>query len=213
MFQKRKINWPSKSLAISIIWSVLLFSISIAINSFANDYANRVAQNTVTDLILSNTAVWNVGWITTYGVFALIILLLAVLIVRPKQIPFTLKTMALFVITRAVFMSLTHIAQFTPQAPLRSSEFFNFFGGGNQGGLFFSGHTGLPFLLALIFWKYKKLGLTFLFVSIIFGVSLLLGHFHYSIDVFGAFFITYTIFILAKRFFAKDLLLFELTPQ
>ena len=32
----------------------------------------------------------------------------------------------------------------------------------------------------------------------------LLGHFHYSIDVFAAFFIAYGIADLAKKFFAKE---------
>ncbi|MBI3904685.1 MAG: hypothetical protein HY309_03785 [Pseudomonas fluorescens] len=43
-----------------------------------------------------------------------------------------------------------------------------------------------------------------LFFSVLFGISVLLGHLHYSIDVFGAFFITYSIFCLAKKFFPKD---------
>jgi len=39
-------------------------------------------------------------------------------------------------------------------------------------------------------------------------VAVLLGHIHYSIDVFSALFITYGIFVIAKKVFARDYLLF-----
>jgi membrane-associated phospholipid phosphatase len=41
-------------------------------------------------------------------------------------------------------------------------------------------------------------------VSFILGASVLLGHVHYSIDVFAAPFMTYTIFVIAKKFFPKE---------
>ncbi len=40
--------------------------------------------------------------------------------------------------------------------------------------LFFSGHTGAPFLLALIFWKQPALRAVFLGASGVFAVSVLL---------------------------------------
>ena len=78
----------------------------------------------------------------------------------------------------------------------------------NGNDLFFSGHTGLPFLLALIFWENKKLRFLFLGFSVLFAVVVLLGHLHYSIDVFAAYFITYTIFHICKFLFKKDWQLF-----
>lgn len=62
----------------------------------------------------------------------------------------------------------------------------------------------MPFLMALIFWDDKYARFISIFASIIFDVSMLLGHLHYSIDVFSAFFIAYTIFVMAQKIFAKD---------
>jgi hypothetical protein len=75
---------------------------------------------------------------------------------------------------------------------------------GSGDDLFFSGHTGFPYLMALIFWNTKPLRWLFLAASIFFGGAVLLGHLHYSIDVFSAFFITYGIFNIAIRLFKND---------
>lgn len=72
------------------------------------------------------------------------------------------------------------------------------------GDLFFSGHTGAPFLLALMFWKDPRLRLTFLAATALFGAAVLLGHLHYSIDVFAAFFISYGIHDLARFVFRRE---------
>ena len=72
--------------------------------------------------------------------------------------------------------------------------------------LFFSGHTGAPFLMALVFWPHKRLRYIFLAWSGFFAVVVLLGHIHYTIDVLSAFFITYGIYHIALHFFPKGLL-------
>ena len=70
--------------------------------------------------------------------------------------------------------------------------------------LFFSGHVGLTFLVALLFWDTPVLRYIYLSMSIVFAVVVLLGHLHYSIDVFAAYFITYTIFVIARNIFKSD---------
>ena len=128
---------------------------------------------------------------------------------KPKYIPFVSKTIALFLFIRAAFISMTHIGPF-PQRdliPIGSKIITALIGGSSD--LFFSGHTGLPFLMALIFWKNKKLRITFLAISGILGAAVLLGHIHYSIDVFSSFFITYSIYHLAKEIFPSDYHIFH----
>lgn len=177
---------------------------------FVSGYVTRVSSESVTDVILSNTRVYDVGGIFVWGSIILVIVGLLVLLRRPNHMPFVVKSIATFTLIRSVFVSLTHISPF-PTRAIIDSAFFNsevFRGIFTGNDLFFSGHTGVPFLLALIFWENKTLRIIFLSFSIMFAFVVLLGHLHYSIDVLSAYFITFTIFHLCKYIFKKDWQLF-----
>lgn len=201
---KHRTHWRDQSFYISTLWAGLLMSMSVIINNAANNYAVLRGKNPVTDIVLSNVRVFNVDYVVNYGPLLIFILVFIILFLRPSAIPFTVKSLALFIFIRAGFISLTHLGQFEPQLILSTNDLLNFLGGGNSGGLFFSGHTGVPFLLTLIFWDNKILRWGFGVISIVLGTAMLLGHLHYTIDVVGAFFITPTIFYLAQKFFKRD---------
>jgi hypothetical protein len=185
----------------SSLAGVLLLVVALVTNHYAGLYAFESASNAVTDIILSNIHAFDVDMIFIYGPVLFWAFVAYTLIRRPATIPFTLKSVAVFIFVRALFISLTHIGPFPEHIEL-TNRFFLFFSTGSD--LFFSGHTGLPFLLALVFWKDTWLRITFILTSIFFGVIALLGHLHYSIDVAGAFFITYTIFHISRYFFPSD---------
>lgn len=191
-----------KQFFLSFVFSLLLLSASLVFNYEAGLYATERASNAVTDIILSNIPVFDVDGLFIYGAIVFWAFIIGVLLYKPQTIPFILKGIALFVIIRSVFISLTHIGPFPDQIALAPGNLIDRFAFG--GDLFFSGHTGLPFLLSVFFWKDKILRSIFLGASFVFAVVVLLGHLHYSIDVLAAFFITYTIAVLAKKFFAKD---------
>ncbi|HQU07993.1 MAG: hypothetical protein B7X04_03185 [Parcubacteria group bacterium 21-54-25] len=193
----------------TLIISALALIASFGINLAAIAYATERASNTVTDIILSNVPLFDVDRLFVYGTFLFAGFVVIFLLTHPKYIPFTLNSLALFWVIRAGFTTLTHIAPYPTHA---STDFGTtitkmFFGGD----LFFSGHTGMPFLLALIFWKWPRIRYTFLFISIAFAFIVLLGHLHYSIDVFGAYFITYTIYCLCLKFFPRTYAIFTNT--
>jgi membrane-associated phospholipid phosphatase len=187
---------------------MLFFIASIFLNRVATTFATERIGNSVTDLILSNTPVFNVDFIVNEVALTYFIFMTIVVILNPKTAPFVLKSAALFIIIRSIFITFTHLGPFPERSYIDKTELFGPF---NLGGdFFFSGHTGLPFLAALIFWKENKfVRYVSLAASILFGVSVLLGHLHYSIDVFAAFFITYTIYKISEKFFAKDLAAFN----
>ncbi|MEI7720167.1 MAG: phosphatase PAP2-related protein [bacterium] len=177
------------------------------VNLYAIHFATEHASNAVTDLILSNTPVFDVDQLFVYGTFAVAAITALFCFAHPKRIPFALYTLALFYLIRSGFVSLTHIAPFEPHLVTDFGANINkaFFGGDR----FFSAHTGMPFLAALAFWDNKMVRYFFLGASFFFGVIVLLGHLHYSIDVLSAFFITYAIYDLAKWLFPKAHALFS----
>ena len=186
----------------SAIFGFLLLFSSLGVNYFAGNYANAHEGNAVTDLLLDHLPVVDVDFFYIQGFAIFILFVFAVALYEPKNIPFLTKSIALFTLIRSAFITLTHIGPFPSTAPLdagRVSGFFNF-----TGDLFFSGHTGVPFLLALLFWRQTFLRRFFLFASVFFAVIVLLGHYHYSIDVFAAYFITFAIYAIAKKIFPKD---------
>ncbi|MES2314990.1 MAG: phosphatase PAP2-related protein [Patescibacteria group bacterium] len=211
--QKYVNTFSDKSYRRSLISSIILLIVALIINYHAALYAFERASGAVADIVLSNIPVFDVDWLFVYGpiVFGLWITFLCLL--NPKTLPFTLKSVAIFVIIRSVFITLTHIGPFPDHniidggsaVLLRAlSDNPNFFLLSTGADLFFSGHTGLPFLMGLVFWKHNLTRTFCIATSIFFGIIVLLGHLHYSIDVASAFFITYTIYIIAKKIFKKD---------
>jgi hypothetical protein len=189
----------------AFIWSWAMLFASLFINFYAGTYATEKASNPVTDIILSNIPVFDVDAIFIWGAFGVVAVIAWACLIHPRRIPFALKTIGLFVIVRSVFITLTHIAPFPTHAAFDPISFASYFMFG--GDLFFSGHTGLPFLIALMFWDHKPLRILFLILSVVFGSLALMGHLHYSIDVFAAFFITYGIYGIAEQIFKKDKLM------
>ena len=70
----------------TIISFLFLFS-SIIINFIAGTYATEKASLPVTDIILSNIRVYNVGSIFIFGPIILFIFIVILLIYNPKKIP------------------------------------------------------------------------------------------------------------------------------
>jgi len=200
-------HFKERKFVFSFLVSFGFLIISLLISFYASIYANAAASNPVTDIILSNIRVYDVDWAFVDGVLVFWILVSIILLNEPKRLPFTLKAIATFVIIRSVFITLTHIAVFPTHDLIPTTGFMSYFISNDD--LFFSAHTGLPFLLALIFWDEKYLRYFFIVSSIFFGAIVLLGHYHYSIDVAAAFFITYTIYHIAKKLFPRDLGLFK----
>ncbi len=182
--------------------SMLAFLCSLAVQYYSIVFATEHVSNSATDIILSNIPVYDIDGIYVYGLFCLVAFIVLLCLAHPKRIPFTLYSLALFIVIRSAFVTLTHLAPYPiPPSPDFGTTMQKIFFGGD---LFFSGHTGAPFLMALIYWREELLRYTFIILSVFFATVVLLAHLHYSIDVFAAYFITYTIYHLALYFFPKS---------
>lgn len=195
-------HFTNKQFLISLGTSFIFLIISIIANFYAGTYATENASFPVTDIVLSNIRVFDVDGLFVFGPIIFFIFVTMISLYSPRRLPFLIKSVALFVIIRSIFITLTHIGPFPTQMIITNESFMDKFTFG--GDLFFSGHTGIPFLMALVFWQDKTLRYFFLIYSIFMGTVVLLGHYHYSIDVLAAFFITYTIFHIASYLFKKD---------
>jgi len=185
--------------------AAFLAASSIAIFA-AVTYATVHASNYVTDFVLSRVGPFNVRFLFIYGTFTAFVITGGLLVSRPNRLPFALKAIALFLLVRAVFVTLTHVAP-SPIDPQKPAPFFNSIFYGSD--LFFSGHTGLPFLAALAFWHVPQWRTFYLALTAFFGTIVLLGHYHYSIDVLAALFITHGVFQVSCWLFGREYALFR----
>ncbi len=189
-------------------FGTLFLGAGLVVNQYAINFATLRASNSVTDLILSNIPVFDVDAIFVYGTAVAVAYTVVLFLCDPQaDTLYAQSGGALFYHPLGVSLTLTHLAPFAPHiandfGPVINRAFF-----GDD--LFFSGHTGLPFLAALGFWDWPFQRYFYLGLSIFFGAIVLLGHYHYSIDVASAFFITYGIYDIAKWLFPKDYALFK----
>jgi membrane-associated phospholipid phosphatase len=172
---------------------------------YALSYATRATSVYVGDLLLDNLPIINLNPIIVEGALWAMVLSILLVLWNPRKILFTLKVVALFIIIRAFFISLTHIGIYPGQinpGPGYFDALYSYFN--LETGYFFSGHTALPFLMALVFWENRMWRYAYLMLSVVFGISVLLAHVHYSIDVFAAPFMAYGIFEITRKLFPRD---------
>lgn len=199
LFSRHKGYWTQSRYLSSSLVGLVLFFASLVANRYASLYATAQAGNSVNDLLLDNLPVMNVEWIVNDVAAIFGFCMMALIIWQPRRIPFILKSVALFVTIRAVFITFTHLGPFPYRTYLDPTDVFRTLTYG--GDYFFSGHTGMPFLFALIYWQEKRVRYFCLAAAALLSTGVILGHLHYSIDVFAAFFITYGVFVMAQRFF------------
>lgn len=201
----------SKEYRRSLIFGLVLLGLAMALQFYASSYSQRVSSNFVHDIILDNTPVFNLNLLIVEGALAAIAGSVILVACKPRYILFVLKASAIFIATRAVFIAATHLGIYPGHIDPDTTGFFDRFytNLGLSGGFFFSGHTGYPFLMALIFWRERIWRYAYLALSFVLGVAVLLAHVHYSIDVLAAPYIVYSIFKISQYFFPEDFTLIE----
>ncbi len=200
-----KENWSDRRFLRSVCIGVTMLIVSLGVNYTAVQYAIYSSSASTTDILLSNLPVVNTDFFFSEGAIIFILFVLALMVAKPKTIPYTLKSIALFIVIRSVFVIMTHYGPYSDHinADLDAIHWIS-----SGADLFFSGHTGLPFLMALSYWNEKNLRRIFIVCSVVAAIAVLLGHLHYTIDVFSAYFITYGIHKIAERKFVADRILF-----
>ena len=210
-----KVCFTDRRFVLSVVLALFMLSASFIISTYAVEYATESASSPVTDLVLSNISVYDLDGIFVNGAMIMVLFMIVVILCDPRRAPFVIKTIAMFVVIRSLFIIVTHIGAFPTHAVISPSSqnflediigvklYSSFFLGNDS---FFSGHTGLPFLMAFLYWDHRWIRAIFVLLSIMFGIVVLLAHLHYTIDVLSAFFISYGIYRLSRVLFPTDLL-------
>lgn len=189
----------------SLYAGILLLALSLTFQYYSSAYSIRVGGHFVGDIILDNVPVVNLNPIIVEGALIGILVSVILVLLKPRYLVFTMKAGAIFIALRVFLVAATHLGiypnQVVPGAGFFDALYVRF---GLETGYFFSAHTGLPILMALIFWDEKGWRYLYLAASALFGVSVLLAHVHYTIDVVAAPFMAYSIFKLAQYLFAED---------
>lgn len=207
LFSEHKGFWTERHKH-SLYLAIVLIILSLIIQIGAGRYSARraISANSVGDIFLDNLPLVNLDFMIVQVALIFWVGCIFLMVVRPKYLLFGLKATALFVVFRSFFLSLTHVGIYPNDISLNPGgdidRFLNLFS--FPGNYFFSGHTGFPFLMTLIFWKEKLWRRFFGLATIVFAATMLLAHAHYSIDVFAAPFITYGIFKITEYLFPFD---------
>lgn len=144
-------------------------------------------------------------WLLTWGwlLFNAAVMLYWALAKRAR-LPFFLAMVGFWTFVRAIFIALTPVGPPHGLTPfyggalsfLRGRLFFD-------SELFFSGHTGLPYLYSLLAGSATMMRRGCLAFSLVMGAGVLLTRNHFPIDVLGAYFVTYSIWAFGKGLFAR----------
>ncbi len=191
-----------------LLTSFSWFVSAIIIQHFAYLYIDgHVVGTHVGDIILDNIPAINLDFFIVQGALLSTLLVVFLFATKPRYLPFALKSLALFIIIRSFFISLTHLGINLHQITLNTNSvgfsIYDFLYNAKND-FFFSGHVGAACLFGFIFWNEKIWGVVFFVFAGIFGISMLLAHMHYSIDVFAAPFIVYSLFIISTKLFRRD---------
>jgi len=173
-----------------IALSLVAVGIAALIDYSCGKYVSTAKVAHVSDLILDHFGPIDMTILFVYGYLTLVFtLMLYPLVLHIGTLHIVISQFSLLVVLRSLFIIFTHLQ---PPPDVISVHFPGIFQNLSfQNDMFFSGHTAIPFLGFLLF---RKSGIRYFFLvgSIFMGVAVLAMHLHYSIDVFAAFFITWT---------------------
>lgn len=169
------------------------------------------------DWILRRLPVVNVLPVLSWGWFALHLYAGgAAILYYPRRAPFLVFLMAIYMIVRTAFIFLSPIGAPVGMLDMRKLDyiFAQIMGTWTFNNEFiFSGHTSIPFLF-FMFFETRWLKGVMLAGSLVMAVCVLLSRNHYTVDVLGAYLVSYSIYKLSERLYYDYLRpLFQLKPS
>jgi len=187
-----------------ILLALLFLAVSMISMVYSSNYVDSLNTISVPDLILDSIPSVDLSFLFIWGfVFVVAVYIFYPLFYKPKKFHYALGMLSLFILVRSAFIILTHLKAPSAAITVTAPSFLSSISYAND--LFFSGHTGLPFLGFLVYNDGKIIKYFMLFSSVILAITVLLMHVHYSIDVASAYFITYGVYTLGTPMFGNSI--------
>lgn len=182
---------------------VLAFAASAALYSALGRWHDTLPLPPGVDPILERLPRLNSDWLVSWGWIAPQPLLYWAWFKRDaRRVPWQLWMIAFWVALRSVFVALNPVGPPAGMVPIYGGRPLLEFMRGRfifDTELFFSGHTGMPFLYALLSRPGTVERRLCLLWSAAMGAGVLFTRNHFVIDVLGAYFMTYSIAALGRR--------------
>jgi len=178
------------------IFTIFFLLLALLVYRKFLDFAEARPGVVIPDPILNLYNPIDLTWLIFGLIYLCLIIGVFVLAKNPEKLLLAFQTYIAVVIVRIIAMYLVPF-----EAPEKlivlKDPFVEMFGSGESltKDLFFSGHTTTLFMLFLVV-ESKKMKYIFLVSAVVVGVSIVLQHVHYVIDVFAAPFFTYTCYAL-----------------
>lgn len=176
---------------------------AMVFNHAADLYIERVGETAPVspDLVLRHLPAMDASAVYWWGATAFMVFAAGVALLRERsRVPYFARAYALLVAARACLMVLTPLHIPAGAISVDSGVIYGSFGRMMtvHHDLFFSMHTASPFLASLLFrerWA-SRICMGF---ALLLGATVLLLKTHYSLDVAGAFLVTYALYRLEHR--------------
>lgn len=168
-------------------WIVTIITILLNIEYLQANYADAARPpDRILDLIPEISAFIAIGEV--FSALQVIVIVYVMWQWRFKPAPRLLFLVALMFMIRGFTITLTPLAQIQPPAENYAES--HFIAQTFYHGMFFSGHTASAFIQAFYIKGHRLRPLVFALATIQ-AFALLASHSHYTIDVFGGFFVAY----------------------
>jgi membrane-associated phospholipid phosphatase len=191
-------SYKLKNIQYKLLISIIILGAALYFYSGFLDYVEKRNGFSFADPVLNLFRPVDLTWMIFLIIYISLLSGVLILIRNPVRLIFALQVYTVLILFR---MAAMYSVPFNPppaMIPL-NDPFVQFFGSGKllTKDLFFSGHTATLFLLYLVIDKkpYKQV---FLIFTVVIGLSVILQHVHYFIDVLAAPFFTFGSYRLVK---------------
>jgi hypothetical protein len=177
------------------------FILSFYVWSEIGWYHDRTPLPAGADPLLNRLPIVNLVPVLSYGwLLCHLAALYLTVAFEPRRLPYLLTTVGLFVVIRSIFVAVNPYGPPLGMINLNASYVFAPIRGvlAFDNEFFFSGHTSLPYLYFLFFHDMPRARKALLGASVVMAACVLLTRNHYTMDVLGAYFMTYAIYRLSR---------------